>query len=357
MLKIRLCCVTGMLSNVLLNKIVDAAKLKQLDIDIKSIAESHVEYELQNETIDVILVGPHMSYKLQKIQTICDSYNVASGMISMHDYGFMNGDNILTMAISLINDMKDKLKITEINNEIHIEEKDISIESSFSSIESINSYYDESNNSYESIDYADPVKSYDSEKYSNSDESINIKDSNTMDSCFTKPNLYTLDNSSEIISDKTEKCTSNSALSDIINNFEGNDIMINKIKELLSNAEKDIYINTNMDIGEFQEEFIEASQKGVRITVVACDKYKEDDLQIDKLYTFSNERNRNILPKFMLVVDNKIALVSEQNKNSNDIFFTVTDDSILISVISKNIDNYIYILKLRDNIDFKLRDN
>ena len=68
--------------------------------------------------------------------------------------------------------------------------------------------------------------------------------------------------------------------------------MIKKAKELILSAEKEIYISTNIDLETFQDEFMEASQRGVRITVVSLSEYKGEDLQVDKLYTYIDKRDR-----------------------------------------------------------------
>lgn len=327
MLKIRLCCITGILSTLLVNKIIDAARLRQIEVDIKHIAEVNIKADLEKEDVDVVLIGPHMSYKFKKIKVICDSYNIASGIISMQDYGFMDGDKILTTAISLVKNMKN----SAIDEECQTSEED-------------------ELNIISSNDLSD-----------NLNNSLTCEESNNSNSSFIETNSNNIPNfdvSSETKKyENEEKYSSNNKILNEITTLKRNDNMINKIKDLLFNAEKEVYINTNMDINLFEEEFNEASQKGVRVTVVACEKYKNHDIPIDKLYTYSNERNKNSSQKFMLVIDNIIALVAEENKTNDDISYTVTDDPLLVSVISKNIHNYIYILKLRDNIDFKLRDN
>jgi len=66
MIKIRLCCVAGILSNVIVNKMRDAAKLRELEVDIQGFSESQIVKNL--DQADVVLLGPQMAYKLQKIK-------------------------------------------------------------------------------------------------------------------------------------------------------------------------------------------------------------------------------------------------------------------------------------------------
>ncbi|WP_294406379.1 TrmB family transcriptional regulator sugar-binding domain-containing protein [uncultured Clostridium sp.] len=139
--------------------------------------------------------------------------------------------------------------------------------------------------------------------------------------------------------------------------LEGYEDMIKKAKELILSAEKEIYISTNIDLETFQDEFMEASQRGVRITVVSLSEYKGEDLQVDKLYTYIDERDKRKNSKIMMTVDGCKALVADENVNGDGILDVITDNVLLASVVDKNIKNYIYLLKLRDNIAFKLKDN
>ena len=59
----------------------------------------------------------------------------------------------------------------------------------------------------------------------------------------------------------------------------------------------------------------------------------------------------------MSTVDGSKALVADENMNGDGILDVITDNILLVSVVDKNIKNYIYLLKLRDNIAFKLKDN
>jgi sugar-specific transcriptional regulator TrmB len=132
--------------------------------------------------------------------------------------------------------------------------------------------------------------------------------------------------------------------------------MIKKIKELILSAEKEIYISSNIDITEFKDEIIEISQRGIRLTVVSFKEYHGEELPIDTLYTYVDEKNRNRAETIMIVVDGRNALVGEKSFDKEESSNIITDNPLLVSVIYKNILNNIYHLKLRDNIAFKLKD-
>lgn len=347
MIKIRLCCVTGMLSSQLVTKIKDAAKLRQIEIDIDSLAISTVKEDINKEHIDIILLGPHMEYKLKQIKNLCDQYKIALGMITTQDYGFMNGDSILTHALDLAE--KSKAYFDNLNAG-----KNANQNSKASKKQPIEETAVHSDTIVTPVENSTTCSDISSDKIYNTSETSNIvsEESNYNTKAINS------NTKSSLITDKVNTIEYTfKNISATINNDKGVDTMIKKVKELLLNTEKEVYMSTNIDINEFEEEFNEISQKGVKVTVVASDKYNYDGIQIDKLYVYSTEKIKNMKPKMTVVVDNQIALVSEPNPSSeNEINFTTTDNHILVDSIARNVDNYIYVLKLRDNIDFKLRD-
>ena len=132
---------------------------------------------------------------------------------------------------------------------------------------------------------------------------------------------------------------------------------INKAKELILNAKKEIYLSTNINLEKFKNEFMEASQRGVRITVVSLNECNTEELQIDKLYTYIDEKVKSTEDKLMMVVDGNKAMAVDKSISSENILDVITDNILIVSIINTNIENYIYLLKLRENIAFKLKDN
>ena len=105
---IRLFCVAGMLCNTLVSKMKDAAKLKELEVDIQALPESKMTKSL--EGVDVVLLGPQIAYRLRNVKSLCEPLGIASSVIPMLDFGMMNGAKILNMAINLVEEMKEKLE-------------------------------------------------------------------------------------------------------------------------------------------------------------------------------------------------------------------------------------------------------
>lgn len=116
MVRIRLFCVAGILSTVIVNKMRDAAKLGELEVDIQSFSESHMRKRL--EEADVVLLGPQIAYKLPKVKLMCEQLEITSNLIPMKDIGMMNGNNILDIAFQSIEEEKERAAREAIEKEI-----------------------------------------------------------------------------------------------------------------------------------------------------------------------------------------------------------------------------------------------
>jgi len=349
MIKIRLFCVAGMLSNTLVSKMNDAAKLMQLEVDIQAFPQIKMSTQLDN--VDVVLLGPQIAYKLSEAKSICEPLGIAVDVISMVDFGMMNGDKILHLALKLIDELKERLVNEAIKNEIaereaseqaaketlknEISTKEIAQKTSQEKIlkdtEEKNTLLEIKNDTT----YKEVIQKL-IEKKSSNDSLIENAILNTTENGISET-------SNQIIIDETSKFTSYNAI-------------IIKIKELFLNAQKEIYINTNIDISIFKDEIIETSQKDIKLTFLLLENYSCGELPIDKLYTYVDEKRCNKNTFFMIVVDGSYALVTEDSDNKEEIPVVITNNKILVSIIYKNILNTIYLLKLRDNIAFKLKD-
>ncbi|WP_294406377.1 PTS sugar transporter subunit IIB [uncultured Clostridium sp.] len=121
MINIKLLCVSGMLSSIILGKVKDAARLREIDADVQSLPEGLLDKTLKGT--DVVLIGPQIAYKLPKIEVFCKPRGIASGVIGMKEYGLMDGDAILTLAIKLTEDMKESIRKEEEERELREKEE------------------------------------------------------------------------------------------------------------------------------------------------------------------------------------------------------------------------------------------
>ncbi|MGE7952107.1 PTS sugar transporter subunit IIB [Lysinibacillus xylanilyticus] len=102
MKNIMLVCVAGMSTSLLVSKMQKVAQEQNIEADIYAIAESEVDKVLATKMADVLLLGPQVRYLKGTFETKYKEMNFQIDVINMADYGMMNGENVLTQALKLI---------------------------------------------------------------------------------------------------------------------------------------------------------------------------------------------------------------------------------------------------------------
>lgn len=143
-------------------------------------------------------------------------------------------------------------------------------------------------------------------------------------------------------------------------NLSGTQNFINKAKELLLYAEKEVYINTCMDLEIFKNEFQALAERGVRIIVFTYGKMDKGDLSIE-LYRHPIEDYDETACKkdeirLMLVVDLKYTLICSTKDESIDMTGTFTENQLLANIVAEHIHHDIYFLKLKEKQKTELID-
>lgn len=98
MKKIRLFCSAGMSTSLLVSKMQEAAKSKNIDVDIFAYPEAEVNEK--GKEADIILLGPQIKYRLNAIKEIYPDKPV--DVIEMRMYGLMDGNAVLEKALKLL---------------------------------------------------------------------------------------------------------------------------------------------------------------------------------------------------------------------------------------------------------------
>lgn len=99
MIKIILFCATGVTTNMLIRKMEEAAKAKNVEVSVKSYPEAQIERVLVDA--DVVLVGPQIRHSLETIAIHCQAMKIPVEMISPKDFSLMNGDRVLEQALRM----------------------------------------------------------------------------------------------------------------------------------------------------------------------------------------------------------------------------------------------------------------
>lgn len=100
MKNILLVCGTGASSGFMAKNIRMAAKEEGVDISVKARSDSAVADYVQE--IDLLLVGPHLSYMMNDLKAICDPHNVPVALIPRDAYGELDGEAVLEFAMEIL---------------------------------------------------------------------------------------------------------------------------------------------------------------------------------------------------------------------------------------------------------------
>lgn len=100
--KILLSCAGGFSTSLLMNKMKDEAKSQGKEYEIAAVAADALPEVLKNEKPDCVLIGPQIKYMLANIASLASSVEVPVGIISMQNYGMMNGKEVLKQAEELM---------------------------------------------------------------------------------------------------------------------------------------------------------------------------------------------------------------------------------------------------------------
>ncbi len=99
MTNILLICSAGMSTSVLVKKMQDAAKTKGIETNIWAVGNADADLALPKA--DVICLGPQVRYLESQMKERVNNLKPIM-VIDMQSYGMMNGDKVLSEALSLL---------------------------------------------------------------------------------------------------------------------------------------------------------------------------------------------------------------------------------------------------------------
>jgi PTS system cellobiose-specific IIB component len=97
-MNILLVCTTGVSTGMLVKNMQTAAERRKITVQINAVPE--VQLRENAERADVVLLGPQVRYLQEKIKTIVAGKPVQ--VIDAKDYGMMDGESVLNMALDLL---------------------------------------------------------------------------------------------------------------------------------------------------------------------------------------------------------------------------------------------------------------
>ncbi|OJF93820.1 PTS sugar transporter subunit IIB [Alkalibacterium sp. 20] len=99
---IMLVCAAGMSTSILVNKMQEVAKEKNIDAHIFAVSGSEAAEKLKTKPVDIMLLGPQVRYMKPEFEELAAENDIVVEVINMRDYGTMNGENVLNAALDLV---------------------------------------------------------------------------------------------------------------------------------------------------------------------------------------------------------------------------------------------------------------
>ena len=130
--------------------------------------------------------------------------------------------------------------------------------------------------------------------------------------------------------------------------IKGYDNIICKVKNIIDNANEEVFINTNIELDVFEDEFRQAVERNVRIIVFS---FVTTHSAIQEVEVYSHERERTVKnsdSRIMIVADENLVLIADADNARGNWSGTVSNNKLMKDVIREHIHNDIYMLKLRD---------
>ncbi|GGI64476.1 PTS sugar transporter subunit IIB [Enterococcus alcedinis] len=99
---IMLVCSAGMSTSLLVTKMQKAAEEKGIESEIFAVSASEADQQIETKKVDVLLLGPQVRFMKAQFEKKLEPKNIPLDVIDMKDYGMMNGEKVLAVALKLI---------------------------------------------------------------------------------------------------------------------------------------------------------------------------------------------------------------------------------------------------------------
>ncbi len=138
-----------------------------------------------------------------------------------------------------------------------------------------------------------------------------------------------------------------------LSTIKGIKTIIEYAKDMIIKAQKEVFINTDLELSIFKTEIEKASENGTEITIFS---FYEPDIELPcKIFTH-NRQNKHTASRLMLSYDESETLIANSD-SSGEWLASVTNNPLLVEIITEHIHNDIYLLKLRNEYGSEIYEN
>lgn len=128
--------------------------------------------------------------------------------------------------------------------------------------------------------------------------------------------------------------------------FRGYQTVIQKAKEILEAADREVYINLDFDITLLREPLERLSQKGIKVLIFSFYDINTEGVKAEYYSHYRRMEKGHVSSRLMIVVDGKEALAANGSGEENWKGM-VSNNNLFIDMLSEHIHNDIYLLKLK----------
>ncbi|MGL5203909.1 TrmB family transcriptional regulator [Cetobacterium sp.] len=130
-------------------------------------------------------------------------------------------------------------------------------------------------------------------------------------------------------------------------NLNSFDDIKDRFKSILKKAENLVYINTNLDLFEFEKDFKSLKERGVRVVIFSFNKTEYKTLEVETYIRDSFNKNITDSEKrLMVAIDSTAAIIGSNYEGK--FCGTYSENRLLVNIVTEHIKNDIHLMKLEN---------
>ncbi len=127
--------------------------------------------------------------------------------------------------------------------------------------------------------------------------------------------------------------------------------ILGKIRTMLYGAEKEVYMNTDMELEQFDDCFSHLERKGVDVYIFS---FRDTDYKRTNVHIFTHKYKPSLQTRMMLVIDMNSVLVANHLVDRDEWMGTITKNDLMVNIITEHIHHDIYLLRMKNKLNQSL---
>lgn len=137
---------------------------------------------------------------------------------------------------------------------------------------------------------------------------------------------------------------------EFIYNLTGYDNLVQRAREMISQAKVEIYLNSDFRLGIFGDEICQAIERGVRIICFSFNRIETPHEKVELYSRFDKDEDLYPSHRFMMVVDMSQALIFSHREESEGLY---TNNRLMVKMTAEHFHNDIYLTEFEKSSDIQ----